>query len=167
MAGGDTSDDLVTRAIARETELRRELDDLRVFLAVYRKLSGTSDDGHLPVSPEPKETVAATPSERSGFFVSEPAPPPQGMRQAEFVPFVRAMLLENGSPMQYHQILKGFHKKGRHVGGKNEAENLKSKVWRAKDQIINIGGSGFWPIDVPCPEVSYMPPDSVSDGGNG
>lgn len=37
-------------------------------------------------------------------------------------------------------------------------KNLTTKVWRAKDVIIKIPGAGYWPVDVPCPAVSYVPP---------
>ena len=156
-------DEIVFRAAEREAELLKELDELRVFLSVYRKLRGQNGD----YVPTPPNTADANPTDgsqsaSSNFVYAEPPPPPKGMRQPEFVAFVRAMLLEHGHPMQQHEIMKGFKKKGRHVGGHNETDNLKAKLWRAKESIVSIAGSGYWPIDVACPDVSYTPPDPES-----
>lgn len=150
---------VVARAIEREAELQKELDELKVFLSVYRKLRSQSGD-YVPVMPNQSESTLTDGSQSATTDLadSEPLPAPKGMRQPEFVSFVRAMLLEHGRPMQQHEIMKGFRRKGRYVGGKNESENLKSKLWRAKNHIVSIGGSGYWPIDVACPAVSYTPP---------
>jgi hypothetical protein len=157
-------DDAVARAMAREAELQKELDELRVFLAVYRKLYGQpSRETPAPNSVASDLPESTHPTDSSVHHAATSLPP-QGIRQVEFMPFVRGIILEHGRPMQQHEILKAFKNKGRHVGGANELENLKSKLWRARDQIINIGGSGYWPIDVECPEVSYLPP--IRDGGS-
>lgn len=158
------NDDIVTRALAREAELQRELTELRVFLSVYRKLVGVDEPSGVRGKPV---TAIAASEDRGAALMEDAPPPPQGMRQTEFVPFVRAILLEHGRPMQQHEIRVEFKKKGRYVGGANENENLKSKLWRAREAIINIGGSGFWPIDVPCPAVSYVPPKADHPEGEG
>jgi len=154
------ADDVVSRAIEREAALRKELDELRVFLSVYHKLRGQSGD-YVPILANTADTdpTVGAQSAPDSFVYAEPPPPPKGMRQPEFVAFVRAMMLEHGRPMQQHEIMKGFKKRGRHVGGNNELSNLKAKLWRAKEHIVSIAGSGYWPIDVACPAVSYTPPD--------
>jgi hypothetical protein len=157
MIGTERTDDVVARALAREAELQKELAELRVFLSVYRKLNGQVPEKIAA----PDSVVSNLPElgqpDRVGLFHPEIPPPPKGIRQVEFTPFVRSIILEYGRPMQQHEILKAFQNKGRHVGGANQLDNLKAKLWRARDQIINIGGSGFWPVDVECPEVSYSP----------
>ena len=159
----EMADEIIARAVAREAELRAELEQIQVFLSVYRKLAATQfqDTSTSPVGAGVTERTAT-----EGDLISTGTDiniPPQGMRQVEFVPFVRAMILERGRPMQPREILAAFKKKGRHVGGTNEFENLKSKLWRARHTIVNIGGSGWWPSDVPCPQVSYVPPSGTSD----
>ena len=61
-------------------------------------------------------------------------------------------------------LLQKFHEKGRRIGGADEMRNLTTKVWRARDKITKIPGAGYWPVDVPCPAVSYVPATNDVDG---
>ncbi len=170
----DQLDDVIARAVAREAELQKELTDLKVFLSVYRRLT---DQKFGPVTPHDHqnrdpENVHVFGGESGSPVLSGDAvgpvailpnsspraePPPKGMRQPEFVAFVRNLLIEQGRPMQAHEILSRFRDKGRHVGGSDETSNLKTKLWRAKTEIIAIPGSGYWPVEIPCDAVSYHP----------
>jgi hypothetical protein len=166
----DGRDVAVDRALSRRTELINELQQIDTFLEVYRKYSGSPDSDssakahtvpaektEIPAALGGSDGMSANPevlrSAPKGMRRSAP-----GMRQTEFVGFVRAMLLENGAPMSAAQIIKSFHDKGRHVGGTDESSNLKTKLWRAKELITTVPGAGYWPIDVPCDAASYKPP---------
>jgi uncharacterized protein YdcH (DUF465 family) len=83
-----------------------------------------------------------------------------GIAQKDFVPMARPIFVEHGRPMTLSEILDGFHKRGRVIGGSDEMSNLKSKLWRAKDEIIKLPGAGYWLKAVPCAEVDYTPPDT-------
>jgi len=79
------------------------------------------------------------------------------MTQKDFADLTRELLLEIGRPVNGPGLLRKFHEKGRRIGGADEMKNLTTKLWRAKDVILKIPGAGYWPVDVPCPAVSYVP----------
>jgi hypothetical protein len=131
-----------------------EIKQIDLFVSLYRKFSGEAGNEAVVANesaaiPMPPAKAAAASSRR----VSR-----QGMPQHEFEPFVRALLLENGRPMQPSEILQGFASRGRVIGGVDEIGNLKTKLWRARNKIANIPGAGYWPADVRCDAVSYEPP---------
>jgi hypothetical protein len=171
----DRRDGAVERALSRRSELISELQQIDTFLTLYRKFSESSDDGRttgdtptvVNANPSVPEDIQSTGSFHgtSSFTAHAEVVKPKGMKQSEFVEFVRTLLLENGAPMLAPEIIRRFRDKGRHIGGTNEASNLKTKLWRAKDQITTVPGAGYWPIDVPCDAVSYKPQlqEQVSD----
>ena len=164
MPDGEADEDPVARVAARvavlqgEIEQRNEeLNHLQIYLAVHQKLFGKSAKSHEidkagPAPVFPKKT-ASTSKRLPRMF-------PPGMGQPDFILFVRALILEHGRPMDKREIREGFKRKGRYIGGKPELElkNLGKKLARAEKAIIRISGAGYWPTDVPCPEVSYTPP---------
>lgn len=87
-----------------------------------------------------------------------------GIPQGDFAALARELLLEIGHPVNGPALLQKFHEKGRRIGGADEMRNLTTKVWRARDKIIKIPGAGYWPVDVPCPAVSYVPATNDADG---
>lgn len=79
------------------------------------------------------------------------------MTQDEFTELARTILIENGRPMTRGQLLLAFKERGRHIGGVDEQKNLGTKIWRARDRIVNVPGAGYWPREIPCGAVSYHP----------
>lgn len=161
-------DAAVDRARNRRAELISELEQIDIFLALYQKYSELPDGDRAEggMVADSDRTVPVVLHQGTGSFHASGSlsanaevvsPPPKGMRQPEFVGFVRTLLLENGAPMSAPDIIKRFRDKGRHVGGADESSNLKTKLWRAKEQITIVPGAGYWPIDVPCEAVSYNP----------
>jgi len=159
----DTNDEMVARVIAREAVLRaeikqrtEELNRLQIYLSVHQELSGVSVKGDEPGKVE-------TPPIFLNNSVDDFRPVlkdvPRGISQADFVPFARALILEHGRPMEKKGMLDGFKRRGCHVEVKEESKlrNLGKKLMRAKKEIIHISGSGYWSIDIPCPEVIYTP----------
>ena len=159
----------------RKQELEDELRRLGDFLAMYEKLMGPV--GHLEETlasvSEPQE--ARELPERGFTELSEPVPVAPGFPEAQeapearlpsgtprmsnkaFVALAREILIENGFPLEKNDLLRKIHERGRRVGGSNEADTLKGKLWRTKDEIVRIPGAGLWPADVPCEAVSYNP----------
>lgn len=151
------NDKAIERALSRKRDILEELSQIDTFVTLYRKYAGVAD----ATAQDTNQAPAISSTEVSGVaavtHVTSKNPAPKGMRQPEFVAFVREMLIEHGRPLQAHEILAGFHDSGRHVGGSDETSNLKTKLWRAKKEITPIPGSGYWPIDLPCTAVSYNP----------
>lgn len=160
--------EIVAHVAAEEAELRTELKPkneklmrLQAFLSVY------DETAELLSKRKVVDLRAATATPTSGSEsdadvlkpdVSQPIP---RMRQPEFVALARVTILEYGRPVTEKEILDGFHRKGRRVSNKNEPKNLNRKLSKAKKQIVCIPGSGYWPVDIPCPKVSYTPPRPV------
>lgn len=153
----------IQKAIARRTVLQAEIDRLNVFLAVYEQLAAERPDTpgteHLAAEPPLRNSEATTSpvverNSNGGDVIRR-----RGMAQNDFDEFVRQLLIERGRPAQPSDILLMAHQKGRHIGGRDEVSNLKTKLWRAKEsaKLAMIPGAGYWPRDVPCPAVSYEP----------
>jgi len=163
-AMGDTNDNqhedqILLRALATRDRLRRELQDVEIFLTLYPRFSGIkSADRQQDQEDYANESVSA---ENSAENLKEEVATNPGMRQTELIPFVRKILLENGRPILPYDLVGAIKERGRHIGGSDEMNNLKSKLWRAKKEIIMISGAGYWPIDVACPTVSYEAPETL------
>jgi hypothetical protein len=169
-------DQAVQRAQMRRRELEKELQEIDTFLALYQRFAGdvVQADPETDISADrldrpdiQQNSAIVTPSVTSSLSTPEVQSAqerpqsagrrPIGMSQEEFNSFIREILLEAGRPLDQPAILDRVHAKGRHVGGKDELSNTKTKLWRAKDVITKIPGAGFWPADVPCPAVNYTP----------
>ncbi|WP_428489674.1 hypothetical protein [Rhodopila sp.] len=163
----EEGDKAIERALSRRREILEELKQIDTFVTLYRKYAGAGvdttslDPNQIQSSPTNEASFSGTVSGITARITAE-NPAPKGMRQHEFVSFVKEMLIKHGRPMQAHEILDSFHEKGRHVGGSNETSNLKTKLWRAKMEITTIPGSGYWPLDLACPAVSYYPPHNAA-----
>jgi hypothetical protein len=147
------------RALARKEQLEAELRELNTFLAVYQRFA--------------KEVPAPAPENVPELFsrvgtgaVSEAEGKPPAMTQEDFVALARDILVGNGRPMTRSQLLAAFKARGRHVGGIDEQKNLGTKIWRARDRILNIPGAGYWPKDLPCPAVAYTPETPPADSAD-
>jgi len=84
------------------------------------------------------------------------------MTQADFTALARRLLIENGRPMTRGQLLKRLKEIGRGIGGQDEMKNLGTKLWRARDTIVNVPGAGYWPLEIDCPAVGYHAPSQTA-----
>lgn len=170
--GESREDPAVRRALQRRQELQEELKQVDLFLALYEKFVGPvggTDDTQMSVSnlwkahdtPELgfNDLVSAVPPTPNAPAVPTSSKTPR-MNNKAFVALTREILLDNGRPIEKDDLLKRIQARGLRIGGSNESETMKSKLWRAKAEIIRIQGAGYWPIDVPCSAVSYSPPIS-------
>ena len=164
MPDGEAGNDPVARATARAAVLRAEIEQrneelkrLEIYLAVHHDLF---DPPGKVDQISRAETAPIFPNKTVRPRKRAPRMFPPGISQAQFTPFVRDMILEHGRPMFKAEIRDGFKRMSRHIGGNPEFElkNLYRKLARAKKDIKHISGAGYWPIDVPCPEVGYVPP---------
>ena len=174
------TDTAVTRALARKEVLEREIEfhqreaeshqrqadsrqtemrDVETFLTQHARFSGESElpaDADVKKNAHVKSEAANTASERRNSRPSGNGP----ISQDQFEADARKLLIENGRPMKRGQLIKRFHSHGLRIGGSDEVKNFGAKIWKAKDQFINISGEGYWPRDVACSLVDYEP------GGN-
>lgn len=162
----------VQLALARKRELEAELREIDTFLELYRKFAKKNELGETRDALAPLEPPVLT--ERAGSFDTSLLEPSvssvdrgvkrdirsRGMSQLDFERMARDIALAVGRPIYREELLAEFHKMGRHLGTGNELANLKTKLWRAtadSKSMVRIPGSGYWPKDVPCPAVNYVP----------
>ena len=159
----NVGDAAVRRAIQRRHELEEEMRQIDLFLSLYERFAGQPVAVRNFPDSEPRESGESEPGALDDIAVGG------GMTQKDFVDLARELLLEIGRPVNGPGLLRKFHERGRRIGGADEMKNLTTKVWRAKDAIIKIPGAGYWPVDVPCPAVSYVPPpkNAEKEGNEG
>ena len=163
----------VWKALQRRRELQEELNQVNTFLALYEKFVGpigNASGTELPTPDlgQPPDALEHGYKQLRPFGpIVTPVPNVEPVRSASrtlrmnnkaFVALAREILLENGRPLGKDDLLRKIHERGLTVGGNNEAETIKSKLWRVKAEIVRIQGAGYWPVDVPCRAVSYLPP---------
>jgi hypothetical protein len=152
-----TGEEAVQRAQQRRCELEEEIRQIDLFLSLYQQFARDPVSAGTTVAPEAPDVLNASRGrKRAGG----------GMSQEDFIGMAREFLLEIGRPVNGRTLLEKFREKGRQIGGVDEFRNFNTKIWRARDRITKIPGAGYWPVDVPCPEVSYAPsPDAVGETG--
>jgi hypothetical protein len=141
----------VQLALARKRELEAELQEIDTFLELYRKFSKTNGSSDTQQLIQSAADHAEQPEKRIRS---------RGMSQVDFEQIAREIMLSQETPIYREGLLAEFHKIGRHLGTGDEMGNLKTKLWRATAEsktIVRIPGSGYWPKDVPCPAVNYVP----------
>ncbi len=154
-------DEAVQRALRRRRELEEEIEQIDLFLSLYERFTGRPAAVRKPSFSEPQESQESQDSRSAEERQSGKMDDTMrggGMTQKDFADLARELLLEIGQPVNGPALLRKFHERGRRIGGSDEMKNLTTKVWRARDKIIKIPGAGYWPVDVPCPAVSYVPP---------
>ena len=126
MPDGKMNNELVALAIARMAELRagieqrnKELERFETYLAVHQELCDALA-GVDQLSKAETALAFSKKGERPSKAASRTSL--SGIRQVDFVPFVRDMILEYGRPMNKKQIYDGFKRKGRCIGGRPEFE---------------------------------------------
>ena len=139
------------RAMARKAELEGELREINTFLSLYRRFAGPETVVAPPLGPLHRIGLESAES-----AAEDPGKPPS-MTQEEFVRISREILIGHGRPMTRSQLLTAFKGMGRNIGGVDEQKNLGTKIWRARDRIVNVQGAGYWPREIPCPAVKYEP----------
>lgn len=138
-------------AVTRRKQLISELEDVDRFLDLYRRFAS---------EPSPRAVENVNPARVREHQITEgqSAPPARAsISQEKFAKEARLILLENGYPMKRGDLVRAFKERGMEIGGTDEGKNLGTKIWRAGTKFINIEGKGYWPRDVACPEIDYVP----------
>jgi hypothetical protein len=166
-----SQDHVVKRALQRRASLEAEIQRIDLFLSLYQEFAEPAPDpklGPLAEMPEmsgptgaPTPAAPPAPATRGESREMESPsrePSPRGIGQEDFNSLAQEIILKAGKPMTHAPILEIIHRMGRRIGGKDEAANLKTKLWRAKEAgaLVLISGAGYWPTDIDCASVGYV-----------
>jgi hypothetical protein len=147
------SETALQNALARRAALLQELEKLDSFIELYHELSRGSD---MDKSSEPAPsgmTLGPSLITSGRVFVAGHT----RVRPRSLAPMVREILLEQGRPMTRTQITEALRAKNITMPSPDEARYLGTILWRFRDEFINIEGEGYWPRDIPCQAVEYVP----------
>jgi hypothetical protein len=136
------ADKAYTDALARRKELLAELAVIEDFIRAYERMRGLRSS--VPLAGAPGESPRR---HRERNIV-----PP-----AEIAEIAREIILERGEPMTRSELADSIESRGIPLAGKDKAKNVGTILWRFQDQFLNVQGRGYWPKDVPNPELDYHP----------
>lgn len=174
-------DKAVENALARRAQLRRELEEVEGFLALYDRFKSLgSAQATLGIIAPATVTPVAGPApsfasidrenEDPGGAKEEQSPPspPQaagkGLSREELRPHIEAIIREAGRPLTRGNLLRKLDQRGTPVGGRaDRAKNMGTIMWRLKEHFVNLPGYGYWLQNEPYPPLGYVP-ESLSDG---
>jgi hypothetical protein len=163
-------------------EVWEQIESLEQWIAKWRELAGesasaaeqpqeqprpepTTENPPLeevaPVA-RPRERPVARPRERTSVRASR-TPAPKTLAAAGVIKAAREVLIAEGRPRTRGTLVKALEARGYRVSGKDKERNLGTIMWRARDQFINIERLGYWPKDIPCPKIRYVPGMSPED----
>lgn len=174
-------DKAVENALARRAELRRELEEIEGFLALYDRFKSLGSAqatleiiGPATATPVTGSARSLASSERKngdfeGANEEQSLPPtPQvsgkGLSREELRPHIEAIIREAGRPLTRGNLLRKLDQRGTPVGGQaDRAKNMGTIMWRLKEHFVNLPGYGYWLKDVPYPALQYDPESPESD----
>jgi hypothetical protein len=158
-------DSALSRAIARQEILRREIEErqeeinkIDTFISLYPQFADDAPPHQSAASSsESSREDVADQNQADASDTGHGAKRRSGLTQPEFERIGRELLLARGRPAHRRAFLDLFQERNIVVGGTDELKNLGTKIWNARAVLINISGEGYWPVDVPCPVVGYIP----------
>jgi hypothetical protein len=166
-----TQDSALSRALARQETLRREIEErqeevrkIEIFVSLYPQFADDDPPNRAQASSETAPETGVD-ENRSAGGDTQQSGKRSGLTQPEFERISRELLLARGRPAQRQAFLDLFRERHIVVGGVDELKNLGTKIWNARAVLTNIRGEGYWPTDVPCPAVGYIPAQGPSDNG--
>jgi hypothetical protein len=153
------SDEIIRRLLKRREAALRELERVDELIKLYQEVKkgeaekeDTSNEFSILFGPLVGENVRPH-QRRPPTYVS----PSQKVRPKDVGPIARRLMLDNGHPMTRTELLDALKKSGVRLAGTDEARYLGTIMWRLRDEFINIEGHGYWPRDIPCEAVGYVP----------
>jgi hypothetical protein len=116
----------------RRTEIVQEIARLDNFIAMHQEFSG------LPTHGGQTGQVRA-------------------LKPHKLKPIIREILLEFQRPMIGVEIFTALVARGITLDSEKPTRYMQVMLWRARDEFVNIEGEGYWPRDIPCQAVEYVP----------
>jgi hypothetical protein len=146
------SETALQNALARRERLLQELERLDAFIELYHELSRnrSADNG--------VDIVVSTGDGRRAYVQAKSYQRVMHrVRPKSLAPIVREILVERGRPMTRTQLTEALKARGLNMPSADEARYLGTVLWRHRDEFVNIDGEGYWPRDLLCVEVGYIP----------
>lgn len=168
-------DKAVENALARRTEIRRELEEIERFLGLYDRFKSLGSA--QPTLGIMTATTAIADAAQSSIYASNaaqswprPAPkqehiessapqkPTKSLSREELRPHIEAIIREAGRPLTRGNLLRKLDQRGTPVGGEaDRAKNMGTIMWRLKEHFVNLPGYGYWLKNEPYPPLKYLP----------
>ena len=122
-------DTAVAKALQRQEDLRKELDEISQFLAMYERLSGTKIE-----------------QDNSGteFTLS----PRRDASPRQIADIVERLLREANRPIQRGELAALLEARGVAIPGTDKPRYLGTILWRNKERFPNIPGEGYFLPDL-------------------
>jgi hypothetical protein len=127
--------------------LQSEAREIQSALAVMRRFGAALPDKGTVAEPQ-KETVVP-----DLFLKTEQL----GMSQAEFEVQATKLILEEARPLTRSELMIRFAAIGKRLPGNDPLKTTATKLWRARERLVNIRGAGYWPKERPLPALGYTP----------
>ncbi|MBZ9822368.1 hypothetical protein [Mesorhizobium sp. CA4] len=132
--------DAFERAQRRREEIRKELEEIDLFLRLHQKFSG----GTVPE----QDIVATSPDGTMTVLEAKTAPAPtRNLSKHKMAKQVMQFMYDRKYPMTRTDIVEALELKGIPVAGVDKARAIGTIMWRLRDRFVNLPGYGYWPID--------------------
>jgi hypothetical protein len=128
----------------RREVLRKELEEIDLYLRLHQKFSGTETERFAAV--KGADVVASHPDGTHEVMEAKRNLPRHMMAKV-----VHDIMLERRKPMSRTEIVEALELKGHPVAGQDKSKAIGTIMWRLRDKFRNIEGLGYWPIDLPYP----------------
>lgn len=126
-------------ALARREELRREMEKVEQFLALYQEFESPAHNS--PNSPKPLESDAKN---AVGERATQRRKSAKKVSPAVLKDYVAAILKESGRPLSRREIVHALEAKKVPVPGENKTGYIGSLIHRFKDEISRADDGGYW-----------------------
>ena len=148
-------------ALKRKKELEAELSEIKLFLALYERFSGTELARGDPAPGPAGDAALLHDRQVSNAAIQSHWPVVEFGRQRGNPDIVAAMaeavLKESGRPMTRGELATEIEKRGTELPTGDKGKYVGTILWRKADRFENIEGRGYWLKGV---EIS---PDPISE----
>lgn len=137
------------KALKRRDELRKELEEIKVFMRLHAKFSGGTYE-------ERGDTKAADDGERQPLPEKQTRTSGRNPPREQIAEIVRDLMVQRRKPMTRTDILDALELTGHPIVGVNPSKNIGTIMWRLRDRFVNLSGYGYWPSDMDFAPAEYV-----------
>lgn len=143
--------DPVAKALKRKEELEHrigqlesELQQIKIFLSMHSRFSGTEPEYHETVNSPPRD-------DSTGQFTRERG------RPKEIARFIMAILEDKRRPMTRTQLVDELEARGHSIPAQDKARYVGTVLWRHDRAFINLPNMGYWLRAKALEAANYAP----------
>lgn len=136
-------DNAYERAQLRREELRKELEEIELFLKLHHKFS--TGTGVQQVTQDEDGPVILPPISKTK----------RNLSKHKMARTVRSIMIDKMRPMTRTDIVEALELTGVPVAGVDKSKAVGTIMWRLRDRFVNIPGYGYWPNDLDCEAAGY------------